>query len=296
MMAAEHWVRDFPAPAKINLFLHVTGRREDGYHLLQTVFRFVDHGDTLRFAPRDDGRIERAREIPGVPADQDLCLRAARLLREAAGPAFAGCGVNIDLDKRLPMGGGLGGGSSDAASVMLALNRLWQIHFSRETLQALGLKLGADVPVFIFGRSAFAEGVGEKLSPIKVPPAWYLVVEPTAHVSTREIFVSSQLTRETKIITMPDFSAGLPLSCSGLRNDLQPVVCAQYPVVAKAIDLLAQYAPARMSGSGACVFAEFARVEEAHRAPAELSARGWRAWVAQGLDRHPLFDLPAGAS
>ena len=290
------WSQAFFAPAKINLFLHVTGRRDDGYHLLQTVFRFVDHGDVLRFAPRNDGLITRSKDIPGVPADADLCLRAARLLREAAGPAFARQGVTITLDKRLPMGGGLGGGSSDAATVLLALNVLWGVHFSREKLQALGLKLGADVPVFVFGRAAFAGGVGEELTAIDLPAASYLVVEPPAHVGTAEIFASSRLTRGTKIIKMPDFSAGLPLLHPGLRNDLQAVVCEQQPVVAEALEVVSQFGPARMSGSGACVFAEFADRSLAEQAREKLVQLKpvWRAWVASGVDRHPLFELCQG--
>jgi 4-diphosphocytidyl-2-C-methyl-D-erythritol kinase len=299
-MQCEHssragWGQAFFAPAKLNLFLHVTGRRADGYHLLQTVFRFVDHGDWLRFSPRADGEIRRGQDISGVPEDTDLCLRAAKLLREAAGSQCAGFGVTITLDKRLPMGGGLGGGSSDAATVLLALNVLWGIHFPREKLQALGLQLGADVPVFVFGRAAFAEGVGEQLAPIDLPPAWYLVAEPAAHVATAKIFASSRLTRDTKIITMPDFSAGLPLQKPGLRNDLQAAVCELKPQVEKALAVLSELGPARMSGSGACVFAEFADEALALQALAALQERApaLRAWVAKGLDIHPLHALCA---
>jgi len=295
-MAGAAWSQGFPAPAKINLFLHVVGRRDDGYHLLQTAFRFLDHGDVLRFSPRNDGLIERAHDIPGVPAERDLCLRSARLLREAAGRGFERCGVTVTLDKRLPMGGGLGGGSSDAATVLLALNTLWGIDFPRVKLEALGLKLGADVPVFVFGQSAFAEGVGEVLMPLALPPAWYLVVEPPVQVSTAEIFSSSRLTRDTKIITMPDFSAGLPLEMPGLRNDLQAAACEHQPVVAEALALLSQLGPARMSGSGACVFAEFADEEQACQALAQFQscAPAWRAWVARGVDKHPLHGLARG--
>lgn len=290
------WSQAFPAPAKLNLFLHVTGRRADGYHLLQTVFRFVDHGDALRFAPRNDGVIERAVDIPGVPAETDLCLRAARLLRQAAGAGFERCGVTVKLDKKLPMGGGLGGGSSDAATVLLALNTLWGIHFARDKLAALGLQLGADVPVFVFGRAAFAEGVGEQLRPIDLPPAWYLVVEPPVHVGTAEIFTSPRLTRDSKIITMPDFSAGLPLQHPGLRNDLQAAACEHQPVVAEALAVLSEFGPARMSGSGACVFAEFADEPAALHALRLFEQRkpAWRAWVAAGLDVHPLHRLCEG--
>lgn len=290
MMPAQHWARDFPAPAKINLFLHVTGRRADGYHLLQTAFRFLAHGDTLRVAPRADGLIVRANDIPGVVPEQDLCLRAAHLLREAAGPAFADHGVTLTLHKRLPMGGGLGGGSSDAATVLLALNRLWGVNFSRTTLQALALKLGADVPVFVFGQAASAQGVGEALNALPLLPAWYVVVEPPQSVGTAEIFGAPELTRDTKVIKMPDFSAGFPLQTAGLKNDLQPVVCKRYPVVADALAALSQWGPARMSGSGACVFAEFATARQAQRAHAGLVQQGWRAWVAAGLDVHPLHE------
>lgn len=291
-LQALSWDAEFPAPAKINLFLHVTGRRADGYHLLQTAFRFLDRADGLRFSPRDDGAIVRATELAGVPEEADLCLRAARLLRAAAGPAFADRGVTITLAKRLPMGGGLGGGSSDAATVLMALNHLWGIHFSREKLQALGLQLGADVPVFLFGRAAFAQGVGEELAAIEMPSAWYVVVEPGVAIGTAEIFGAPELTRDTKVIKMPDFSAGPALEISGLSNDLQPVACTRFPVVRDALDQLSKVGlggRARMSGSGACVFAEFADEAQARAAAQVMCAAGWVAWAAKGLDLHPLF-------
>lgn len=276
------WGQAFPAPAKINLFLHVVGRRPNGYHSLQTAFRLLDHGDILRFAPRDDGRVCRATALPGVPDEIDLCLRAARALQREAGVRL---GVTITLDKRLPLGGGLGGGSSDAATTLLALNRLWAVHMSRDDLQRLALALGADVPFFVFGRSAFGEGVGEVLRPIDLSSAWYVVVEPPVAVSTAEIFAAEDLTRDTEPIKIADFSAG----CSELfgRNDLQPVVCRRHPEVARALAWLDQFAPARMSGSGACVFAVFRDQAAAQAVVAELP-RQWRGWMARGLDRHPL--------
>ena len=271
----------FPAPAKLNLFLHVVGRRSDGYHLLQTVFRFVDYGDSLAFAIRDDGAIRRVNPLPGVDPEQDLTVRAARLLQQETGCRL---GAEITLEKRLPMGGGLGGGSSDAATVLLALNRLWNLNLSRKALQELGLRLGADVPVFVFGESAFAEGVGEKLQPVALPPAWYVVLAPSVVVSTPEIFASGELTRDTKPIKMSDFSTG----CG--RNDLEPVVCRKYPQVAECLDWLKAFGNARMTGSGACVFAAFSSQEEANRVffmkPAQMAG-----FIAKGMDRHPLHDF-----
>ena len=281
------WERRYPAPAKLNLFLHVVGRRSDGYHLLQSVFRLIDLGDALRFAPRTDGRIARAAPLAGVPEERDLCLRAARMLQEASG---ASLGVEITLDKRLPMGGGLGGGSSDAATVLLALNRLWRLEWPRERLQALGLELGADVPFFIHGRNAFVEGVGERLQALDLPPAWYLVVAPPASVPTAEIFAAPDLTRDTKAIKMADFSAGWGAGGLFGRNDLEAVVCERYPAVARALAWLRQHAEARMTGSGACVFAPFAAEQDARAVLARMP-EGMTGWVAQGLDEHPLRAL-----
>lgn len=275
------WDSAFPAPAKLNLFLHVTGRRTDGYHLLQTAFRFVDHGDTLRFAPRSDGRIVLATPIPGVPPETDLTVRAARRLQEVTG---CGAGVEIKLEKRLPMGGGLGGGSSDAATVLLALNHLWGLGLPRARLQVLGLELGADVPVFVFGQNAFAEGVGEELVAIDLPAAWYVVLEPPVAVPTADIFRAPELRRDT-----PPLSVGAWRLGDG-HNDLEPVAVAKYPVVGEYLAWLARFAPARMTGSGACVFAAF---DAAAAAEAALAARpaGMRGWVARGLARHPLHAL-----
>ncbi|MBS4096424.1 MAG: 4-(cytidine 5'-diphospho)-2-C-methyl-D-erythritol kinase [Sulfuricella sp.] len=268
----------YPAPAKLNLFLHVVGRRADGYHLLQSVFRFVDFGDTLHFAVRGDGLIRRVNALPGLDPQHDLCVRAARLLQEASGCQM---GVDITLEKRLPMGGGLGGGSSDAATTLLALNRLWKVDLSRADLQNLGLMLGADVPVFVFGHSAFAEGVGEILQPVDLPPAWYVVLTPPVSVPTIEIFRDKELTRDTFPIKMAAFSTGHG------HNDLQPVVCRKYPEVAASIAWLKQYGDARMTGSGACVFAGFDTEQEA-RAVLARRPDGMEGFVAKGLDDHPL--------
>ena len=276
----------FPAPAKLNLFLHVVGRREDGYHLLQTVFRFVDFGDTLSIRVREDGRIERGTDLPGVPADKDLVVRAARLLQEAAGVKL---GADIGVEKRLPMGGGLGGGSSDAATVLLALNRLWELGWSREQLMALGLKLGADVPIFVYGRNAFAEGVGEQFTPVDLEPAWYVVLTPPVQVPTAEIFGVQELTRNTLPVKIAPFSAGRV--CLEGHNDLEPVVVKRYPMVAEHLGWLKQYsATARMTGSGACVFAAFETERKAREVFASKPAT-MQGFVAQGLEQHPLRDL-----
>lgn len=271
----------FPAPAKLNLTLLVTGRRADGYHLLQTVFRFIDFADELRIAVRRDGRIERLTDIPGVALDDDLTVRAARLLQQAAGTRL---GADIALEKRLPIGGGLGGGSSDAATVLIALNRLWGLDWPRERLQTLALALGADVPVFIFGASALAGGVGEQLTALELPPAWYVVLVPPVGVATARIFQDPDLIRDSIPLTIPPFSfvAG--------RNDLEAVVCRHYPDVAKHLAWLRQYGAARMSGSGACVFAEFGSEAEAREVAGRLPPT-MRGIVARGLDRHPMWSM-----
>lgn len=269
-----------PAPAKINLFLHVVGRRADGYHLLQTAFRLLDWGDTLDFTRREDGIVRRVSDVPGVPEADDLVVRAARLLQQATGSRL---GADIALHKVLPMGGGIGGGSSDAATTLIALNRLWNTGLSRAELQALGLQLGADVPVFIFGRDAFAEGVGEALQPLALPPACYVIVFPRVGVPTAEIFRAPELTRNTTPIKIADFVT------STTRNDLQPVACDRFPEVGRVIDWLAQFAPARMTGSGACVFAELASEPDAERIAGSCPAP-WQAWKVQSLPRHPLYE------
>ncbi len=277
---ADACLRDCPAPAKLNLFLHVLGRRADGYHLLQTAFRLLDWGDTLDFKRRDDGVIHRSSVLEGVPEEQDLVVRAARLLQTRTGTRL---GADIHVDKVLPMGGGIGGGSSDAATTLIALNRLWQTGLSRAELQLIGLELGADVPVFVFGRDAFAEGVGEALQALELPPAWYVIVSPGVAVPTAEIFSAPGLTRNTSPIKMADFVAGTT------RNDLQPVACDLYPEVARAIEWLGLRAPARMTGSGACVFAEVASEFEALRI-VEACPAPWQAWKARSLARHPLYE------
>ena len=272
-----------PAPAKLNLFLHVVGRRDDGYHLLETVFRFIDYGDTVTLQLRADGVIARQYAWDDVSEAQDLCVRAARLLQQVSDCPL---GVNIDLDKRLPMGGGVGGGSSDAASVLLGLNKLWGLHWSRQRLQDLALQLGADVPVFVFGTSAFAQGIGEVLQPVALDSAWYLVLIPAVHVSTPRVFVSEHLTRDTKSIRIADFSRAEIFS-SLTKNDLQNTVCGLYPEVTDALTWLAQYGLARMTGSGACVFAEFENEQAAKTVLTQLPNH-MRGFIAQGLDEHPL--------
>jgi len=275
------WQRPWPAPAKINLFLHVVGRRADGYHLLQTVFRFIDRCDALRFTPRDDGEILPARPLPGVDPASDLTVRAARLLRDTVGGRQ---GVTIELDKRIPMGGGLGGGSSDAATTLLALNRLWDCGLSSADLQRLGLSLGADVPVFVHGRSTFAEGIGERFTDVSPPPAWYLVTTPDAAVPTPEIFRAADLRRDTPAITAADWQPGFG------GNDLEPVACRLYPEVARHLDWLRARGPAHMSGSGACCFAAFGDESQARTALAELPET-MRGFVARGLDQNPAAAL-----
>ena len=269
-----------PAPAKLNLFLHVTGRRADGYHLLQTLFRFIDLHDTLHFSLREDGVVHRCNEIAGVPEEQDLCVRAARLLQKETGCML---GVDIEVEKRIPMGGGLGGGSSDAATTLVALNRLWSLGLTREHLMRLGLQLGADVPVFVFGENAFAEGVGEKLQAYPLPEAWYVVLFPPVQVPTAKIFSHQELTRDSVSIIIR------ALSTLQFRNDLQAVVCELYPEVASYLAELGKYGKAMMTGSGACVFAGYASRGEAEAVLKQLPQE-MRGVVAQGLARHPLQD------
>jgi 4-diphosphocytidyl-2-C-methyl-D-erythritol kinase len=275
------WDREWPAPAKLNLFLHVVGRREDGYHLLQTVFRLIDVSDRLRFAPRRDGEVRLATPLPGVSEDMELSVRAARLLKQHAGIAR---GVDISVSKQIPMGGGLGGGSSDAGTTLIALNELWRLGLSNIDLAGLGLRLGADVPFFLHGGNAFGEGIGEQLSPVDLPPAWYVVLVPPVSVPTAGIFGDPALTADTKSIKISSFSAGLG------RNDLEPVVCRRYPIVAAHLAWLREFADARLSGSGACVFAEFAGESQARQVFARVPS-GMRGFVAAGLDRHPLASV-----
>lgn len=270
-----------PAPAKLNLFLHVTGRRPDGYHLLQTVFQLIDRCDVLHFDVRDDGVIRRRNEIIGVAHDSDLVVRAARLLQQVTGTSL---GADIVLEKTLPMGGGLGGGSSDAATTLLALNHLWQTGVSPTELQRLALQLGADVPFFLLGVNAFAEGVGEELIEVTTPDHWFVVIEPGVSIPTAAIFTSAELTRDTKPVKIPDFSEA-PTKFG--KNDLQAVAMVLFPAVGEAVEWLGQFGPSRMTGSGACVFCPFATREEADAVLSQVPSR-WKAWRAQALQRHPL--------
>ena len=283
----------FFAPAKVNLFLHVVGRRADGYHLLESVFQLLDFGDTLEINARADGVVRRVNEVPGVAQADDLAVRAALALQQASG---TGQGADIEITKRTPMGGGLGGGSSDAATVLLALNRLWNLGFDRAQLAQIGVKLGADVPFFIFGQSAFVTGIGEQMVPLTLPERWFLVLKPQASVPTVEIFRSPELTRNTNSVKIADFSTGdFSFPRKHYANDLEPVAGLKYPAVAEAVRWLQNHAAhaqvsARMTGSGACVFAAFASQDEAaavmDRRPAELGG-----FVAKSLAWHPLHDF-----
>ena len=275
-----------PAPAKLNLFLHVTGRRPDGYHTLQTAFRLVDHGDRLDFHLRQDGLICRTNDLPGVPPDTDLVVRAARLLQAKTGCTL---GADICVNKHLPMGGGLGGGSSDAATTLLALNSLWQTGVKRETLQAWALSLGADVPFFIFGQSAVAQSIGEELTALSLPPAWYVVIEPPASVPTAEIFRAEDLTRNTApiIITGSAVDDLLHHFQHQARNDLQGVACRLYPQIQLALEALGRFGAPRMSGSGSSVFLE-CRSKSLAESVVQALRPDWKIWSACGLNDHPL--------
>lgn len=269
-----------PAPAKVNLFLHVTGRRPDGYHTLESLFALVDLADTIALERRDDGAVVRGRDVAGVPAADDLAVRAAIALKHASG---VDAGVTLTLDKRIPMGAGLGGGSSDAASVLLALNRLWSLHWSRAHLSALAATLGADVPFFVGGTHAVARGIGENLTPVTLPSLWLALVHPPAHVRTADVIAAPELTRDSPSAKIDVFSEGYG------RNDLAEVTCAQSPPVRDALEALREVAPeARMTGSGACVFAAFETREDARRALDTTRARGTRHLV-RTLSRHPLL-------
>jgi 4-diphosphocytidyl-2-C-methyl-D-erythritol kinase len=279
----------YAAPAKLNLMLRVVGRRSDGYHLLQTVFRLIDYGDDLRFRVRTDGVIARVNEVAGVSACDDLCVRAARALKQASGTAL---GADIHLEKRLPLGGGLGGGSSDAATTLLVLNDLWKTGLSRLQLIDLAEKLGADVPVFVFGENAFAEGIGEQLKALKLPPAWYVVLCPSVAVSTTAVFGHPELKRDSQKVTIQGFTGDLGGEFGGASavNDLQALVGKQYPEVARHLAWLAQHGATLMTGSGACVFAPFGSENEARRVIAQLPV-DMRGFVASSLSRHPLYEL-----
>ncbi len=277
------------APAKLNLFLHVTGRRADGYHLLQTVFQLLDHGDQLHFTVRADGLLRRMNPFPGVSEEDDLVLRAARLLRQhvlAGGRSEASTwGADIALEKSLPMGGGLGGGSSDAATTLIALNHLWQAGLTRQQLMQLGLQLGADVPFFLFGGNAFAEGIGEQMQPVDTPECWYVVIEPGVMVPTPAIFSAKSLTRNSKHVTIADFSSS-PISRFG-KNDLQAVAADLFPEIADAIEWLSAHGAARMTGSGACVFCAMETESAAQHVVKQVPTH-WKAWSAKALKQHPM--------
>ena len=269
----------WPAPAKLNLFLHITGRRADGYHNLQTVFQFLDVADTLGFDLRSDGVISRRSGPADVAVDADLSVRAARLLQQQAGVKF---GVDITLSKRLPLGAGLGGGSSDAATTLVALNGLWKLGWSAAQLAALGLQLGADVPVFVHGHAAWAEGIGERLTPLDLPQPWYLVLVPAIKVSTATVFAASDLTRDTPAITISDFLSGQG------HNDCEALVRRLYPEVDRALNWLNERAKARLTGTGSAVFAAF-DTESAARAVQTQAPSEWQAIVARGLNTSPLI-------
>ena len=281
-MTAQTW----PAPAKINHFLHIVGRRADGYHLLQTVFQFLDLADELRIAATADGQVRCAGNYPQASAPEDLAFRAARALQQAGGVSQ---GAEIYVRKRIPIGGGLGGGSSDAATTLTALNRLWGLGLSAEQLAEIGLSLGADVPVFVHGFAAWAEGVGERLSPIVLPENWFLLIHPNCRVATAAVFQAPDLRRDGPRIAQRDFLAGAG------RNDCEPVTRRVYPEVGAALDwLAARGAKARLSGTGASVFAAFSREDEARALLAELPAK-WRGFATRGRNRSPLLDAAARA-
>ncbi len=270
----KHW----PSPAKLNLFLHITGQREDGYHELQTAFQFLDFCDELQFEVTNDLSIELLTPITGVNNEDNLIVRAARLLQQKAGVKH---GVSISLSKRLPMGGGLGGGSSNAATTLVALNELWKCQLSKAELADIGLQLGADVPVFIHGSAAWAEGVGEKLTPISPLEPWYVVIIPNCHVSTAEIFSAPELTRDCEPITISRFLSG-----EG-RNVCENVVRNRYRAVSEALDWLSQFGQSRMTGTGACVFADFDSQEQAQQVVDNLP-ENWQGFVAKACNKSPL--------
>ncbi|MES2048642.1 MAG: 4-(cytidine 5'-diphospho)-2-C-methyl-D-erythritol kinase [Pseudomonadota bacterium] len=272
------------APAKLNLFLHITGRRPDGYHLLQSAFQLIDRCDTLDVQIREDEIVRRTNDISGVAEQDDLIIRAANLLQSHTKSRF---GADLTLQKILPMGGGVGGGSSDAATTLIALNHLWECGLKRQELMELGLRLGADVPFFLFGCNAFAEGVGEKLQAIETPDAWFVVIEPGVQVPTAAIFSAKELTRDTKPIRITDFSSSAK---THWKNDLQTVACSLYPEVEKAIDWLKTFGDARMTGSGACVFCAFPDENVADLVLKQVPDC-WKSWKAKALSKHPMSHL-----
>lgn len=269
------------APAKLNLFLHITGQRDDGYHLLQTIFQFLDYSDSIELTCREDTSINRLSELAGVPAEDDLVVKAARLLQRHCDNHL---GVDISVDKVLPMGGGLGGGSSNAASVLVGLNHLWGCGLSQQELMDLGVQLGADVPVFIFAQAAWAEGVGERLEVVDLPEKWFLVIKPSINVSTAKVFSNSQLRRDCSTITIRDFLTGQT------HNVCEKPVREMYPEVDRALDDLAQFGEAKLTGTGACVFAAFDNQGEAEKALSKLSKK-WDGFVAKGINQTPLKEF-----
>lgn len=272
-----------PAPAKLNRMLHIVGRRNDGYHELQTLFQFIDFCDQLSFTARKDGTIELTHQVRGVTHDDNLIVRAAKRLQQATNCPL---GATITLDKKLPMGGGLGGGSSNAATALVGLNHLWRLGLSNTALAELGLGLGADVPVFVHGHSAWAEGIGEKLTSVTLDTPWFVVIHPTVSVSTPAIFQDPELTRDSRPITM---ARALQGGASEWRNDCEAIVKIRYPQIAEALDWLAQYAPSRLTGTGACLFAAFA-TQQAAQTVANVAGQHWPSWVARGLNTSPLQD------
>lgn len=271
----------WPAPAKLNLFLHINGRREDGYHELQSVFQLLDYGDTLRFQPTEDGKITIHSNCQGIPLEENIIYKAAQLLQQ-----HTNCrkGCIIWLEKVLPMGGGLGGGSSNAATALIALNHLWNLGLNSNTLQTLGLRLGADVPIFIYGHSAFAEGVGEKLTPIKLPSKYFLIVNPGVHISTQRVFNNPSLPRRTPKISIENYHF------SSTKNDCQELVCDMYPDIANTLSWLLEYAPSRMTGTGACLFSVYDNKSEALVTLNQLP-KGWHGFVAAGTNHSQLLDV-----
>ena len=274
------------APAKLNLFLHILSRRCDGYHNLQTVFHLLDFGDELQLDVTGDVRIALAEPTAGIPESQDLSVRAARLFQSETG---AKKGVRIQIHKRIPVGGGLGGGSSDAATTLIALNRLWRIDLPVSDLARLGRTLGADIPMFIHGHSAWAEGIGDVLTPLDLEQTWYLVVVPAVKVSTANVFSDPELTRNSPAITIRDFHLGLT------RNDLEPVVRRRYPEVDRALAWLAEFGDARMTGAGGCIFLKTGTAEKGHKILARIP-ESLTGFVARGLNVHPLYDSRSGGS
>ncbi len=270
-----------PAPAKLNRMLHITGRREDGYHELQTLFQFLDHGDTLHFKRRDDDNVHLASTLAGVADDDNLVLRAARMLQADTG---CGLGADIHLDKRLPLGGGLGGGSSDAATTLVALNRLWNLELDLDHLATLGLRLGADVPVFVQGHAAWAEGIGERLTPVALDTPWFLVLHPGIEVSTPQVFGAPQLTRNTPPISM---ARALQEGPGTWRNDCEATVRRLYPAVDEAFEWLCAFAPPLLTGTGACLFCSLKDEADARKILAQVQ-EGWQAFVARGRNVSPL--------